>query len=200
VFQTTNLIGFGAGVGERGFTFTQSTESEWSGTLSQYTFNGAHVEGETAGSNNGIRTDDTFSADFAYDATWKVDIPDTQACTGVFNNAEPTAAWSGSVIAGNLNNMGTNNSFWWIATSSTNMQMYSGGNLDATIDMPDPNDVTRFRRSGSTFTFEHDTGGDGDFSVAHTFTGTNSSATFRIHLCLYAAADDLNSVQWGPAA
>jgi hypothetical protein len=200
VFQTTNLIGFGAGVGARGFTFTQSTESEWSGTVSQYTFNGAHVEGETAGSNNGIRTDDTFTGDMAFDVTWKVDIPDTQAACGVFNNAEPTAAWSGSALNGNMNNMGTNNAFWWQSTSSTNMLVYSGGTLDGTIDNPDVGDVMRIRRAGEVWTLEHDVGGDGNFSVKQTFSGTNSSATFRIHLCLYAAADDLNSVQWGPAA
>lgn len=104
------------------------------------------------------------------------------------------------MIAGNLNNMGTNNAFWWQATSSTNLLVYSGGTLDGTVDMPDVGDVMRIKRAGEVWTLEYDDGGDGNFGVIQTFSGTNSSATFRIHLCLYAAADDLNSVQWGPAA
>jgi hypothetical protein len=204
VFQTTNLIGFGARPSSAGgYTFTQSAEAEWSGTLSDYTFNGANIEGgagDPAANNNGIRSDDTFPADMAFDLTWKVDIPNFQAACGVFNNAEPTASWSGSLLSGNMNNMGANNAFWWQATSSTNLLVYSGGTLDATVDMPDVNDVMRIKRAGEVWTLEYDNGGDGNFSVTQTFSGTNSSATFRLHVCLYQANDDINSVQWGPAA
>ena len=201
MLQTTQLIGFGAGIsGGGGFTFTQSAEAEWSGTLSDYTFNGAHIEGEGGGTNAGIRSDDTFSSDMAFDVTWKVDIPDSQGAAGVFNNAEPTASWSGSALNGNMGSMGTNNAFWWQATSSTNLNVYSGGTLDGTVDMPDVNDVMRIRRASEVWTLEYDTGGDGNFSVIQTFSGTNSSATFRLHVCMYAAGDDINSVQWGPAA
>tara|TARA_R100000995_G_scaffold61079_1_gene31124 strand:- start:1094 stop:1696 length:603 start_codon:yes stop_codon:yes gene_type:complete len=200
VFQTTNLIGFGARPSSAGgYTFTQSAESEWSGTLSHYDFNGSHIESSQT-QNFGIRSDDTFSGDMAFDLTWKVDIPDSQAACGVFNNAEPTASWSGSALNGNMGSMGTNNAFWWQATSSTNLLVYSGGTLDGTVDMPDVNDVMRIRRAGEVWTLEYDDGGDGNFGVIQTFSGTNSSATFRLHVCLYQANDDINSVQWGPAA
>jgi len=200
MLQTTQLIGFGAGsAGGGGFTFTQSAEAEWSGTLAHYTFNGSHIEGETT-QNFGIRSDDTFSGDMAFDLTWKVDIPDSQGAAGVFNNAEPTASWSGSALNGNMGSMGTNNAYWWQATSSTNLNVYSGGTLDGTVDMPDVNDVMRIRRASEVWTLEYDTGGDGNFSVTQTFSGTNSSDTFRLHVALYTEGDDINSVQWGPAA
>ena len=201
MLQTTQLIGFGAGSsGGGGFTFTQSSIGEWGDSTSTHTFNGAHIEGKTAGSNNGIRSVDTFSSDMAFDVTWKTDIPDSQGAAGVFNNAEPTASWSGSALNGNMGSMGTNNAYWWQATSSTNLNVYSGGTLDGTVDMPDVNDVMRIRRASEVWTLEYDTGGDGNFSVIQTFSGTNSSATFRLHVCMYAAGDDINSVQWGPAA
>ena len=97
-----------------GYAFTQSSESEWSGTLSDYTFDGANIEGgagDPAANNNGIRSDDTFPADMAFDLTWAVDIPNFQSACGVFN----------------------------------------------------------------------------------------SSAAFRLHVCLYQGGDQINSVQWGPA-
>jgi len=199
MLRANQLVGFGAGAAGGGFTFTQSAEAEWSGTLSDYTFNGSHIEGKTQG-NNGIRSDDTFSGDMAFDVTWKVDLPDSQGAAGVFNNAEPTASWSGSALNGNMGSMGTTNSYWWQATSSTNLNVYSGGTLDATVDMPDVNDVMRIKRAGEVWTLEYDNGGDGNFSVTQTFSGTNSSDTFRLHVCLYDPGDDLNSVQWGPAA
>ena len=203
MLRANQLVGFGAGSAGGGFTFTQSAASEWSGTLSDYTFNGSHIEGEGGGTNAGIRSDDTFSGDMAFDLTWKVDLPDSQGAAGVFNNAEPTASWSGSGstgLNGNMINMGANNAFWWQATSSTNLKVYSGGTLDGTVDMPDVGDVLRIKRAGEVWTLEYDTGGDGNFSVTQTFSGTNSSATFRIHVCMYAAGDDINSVQFGPAA
>ena len=201
MLRANQLVGFGAGSAGGGFTFTQSAASEWSGTLSDYTFNGSHIEGGgPSAANAGIRSDATFPGDMAFDLTWKIDIPDSQAACGVFNNAEPTASWSGSLLSGNMNNMGTNNAFWWQSTSSTNMLVYSGGTLDGTIDNPDVNDVMRIRRAGEVWTLEHDVGGDGNFSVKQTFSGTNSAATFRIHVCMYHTNDDINSVQFGPAA
>ena len=185
-----------------GYAFTQSSESEWSGTLSDYTFDGANIEGgegDPAANNNGIRSDDTFPADMAFDLTWAVDIPNFQSACGVFNNAEPTASWNGALLNGNMNNMGTNNAFWWQSTSSTNLLVYSGGTLDGTVDMPDVNDVMRIKRASDVWTLEYDDGGDGNFSVIQTFSGTNSSAAFRLHVCLYQGGDQINSVQWGPA-
>lgn len=69
------------------------------------------------------------------------------------------------MIAGNLNNMGTNNAFWWQATSSTNLLVYSGGTLDGTVDMPDVGDVMRIKRAGEVWTLEYDDGGDGNFKL-----------------------------------
>ena len=202
MLRTTSLIGFGSGFFiSGGYNFVQSSESEWSGTLSHYTFNGANIEGgATSGiSNNGIRSDDTFAGDMAFDLTWATDLPDSQGACGVFNNAEPTASWSGSLLNGNMINMGTNNAFWWQATSSTNLLVYSGGTLDGTVDMPDVGDVMRIKRAGEVWTLEYDNGGDGNFSVTQTFSGTNSSATFRLHVALYTTGDVINSVQWGNA-
>ena len=200
MLRTTSLIGFGSGFFiSGGYNFVQSSESEWSGDLAKYTFNGANIEGEIPASNNGIRSDDTFAGDMAFDLTWAVDLLDSQGACGVFNNAEPTASWSGSLLTGNMQNMGTNNAFWWQATSSTNLLVYSGGTLDGTVDMPDVNDVLRIKRASEVWTLEYDNGGDGNFSVIQTFSGTNSSATFRLHVCMYTAGDDINSVQWGNA-
>jgi len=200
MLRANQLVGFGAGSAGGGFTFTQSAIGEWGDATSAHTFNGSHIEGEGAGSNTGIRSVDTFSGDMAFDITWKVDIPDSQGSCGVFNNAEPTAAWGSSSLSGNMGAMGANNAFWWQATSSTNLNVYSGNTLDGTVDMPDANDVMRIRRASEVWTLEYDTGGDGAFSVIQTFSGTNSSATFRLHVCMYAAGDDINSVQFGPAA
>ena len=175
MLRTTSLIGFGSGFFlAGGYSFVQSSESEWSGTLSHYTFDGANIEGGATGgiSNNGIRSDDTF---------------------------EPTASWSGTLLNGNMINMGTNNAYWWQATSSTNLKVYSGGTLDGTVDMPDVGDVMRIKRAGEVWTLEYDNGGDGNFSVTQTFSGTNSSATFRLHVCIYTTGDVINSVQWGNA-
>ena len=202
MLRTTSLIGFGSGFFlAGGYSFVQSSESEWSGTLSDYTFDGANIEGGATGgiSNNGIRSDDTFAGDMAFDLTWAADLPDSQGACGVFNNAEPTASWSGTLLNGNMINMGTNNAYWWQATSSTNLKVYSGGTLDGTVDMPDVGDVMRIKRAGEVWTLEYDNGGDGNFSVTQTFSGTNSSATFRLHVCMYTTGDVINSVQWGNA-
>jgi hypothetical protein len=182
-FTDSNYIGADYSTGSP-IGVARTAASEWNGDTGD--FGTLDVDIIATGGNQGaIRTNKTFTGDFAFDFTWKGGS--NPAYVGVYEIDEDGTFSSGSSDGG----MGSmTDSFYLFFTSGNAVNALKGSSTEASsIFTAASGEVVKFQRSGSEFkVFE-------DGTLRHTFTGTSSSEV-RILIGQSSSSLDWEYFRW----
>ena len=182
-FTDSNYIGADYSTGSP-IGVARTAASEWNGDTGD--FGTLDVDIIATGGNQGaIRTNKTFTGDFAFDFTWKGGA--NPAYVGVYEIDEDGTFSSGSSDGG----MGSmTDSFYLFFTSGNAVNALKGSSTEASsIFTAASGEVVKFQRSGSEFkVFE-------DGTLRHTFTGTSSSEV-RILIGQSSSSLDWEYFRW----
>ena len=139
----------------------------------------------TGGNQGAIRTNDTFTSDFAFDFVWKGGA--NPAYVGVYEIDED-GTFSSTASDGGMGSM--TDSFYLFFTSGNAVNAVKGSSTEAsTIFTAASGEVIKFQRSGSQFkVFE-------DGVLRHTFTGTSSNEV-RILVGQSSSSLDWENFKW----
>ena len=182
-FTDSNYIGADYSTGS-GIGVARTEASEWNGDTGD--FGTLDVDIIATGGNQGaIRTNKTFTGNFAFDFTWKGGS--NPAYVGVYEIDEDGTFSSGSSDGG----MGSmTDSFYLFFTSGNAVNALKGSSTEASsIFTAASGELIKFQRSGSEFkVFE-------DGTLRHTFTGTSSSEV-RILIGQSSSSLDWEYFRW----
>lgn len=182
-FTDSTNLGADYSTGNAVYT-TTTASSEWNGDTSD--FSTLNTDIVAIGGNQGaIRTNDTFTGDFAFDFTWKGGA--NPAYVGVYEIDEDGTFSTGSSDGG----MGSmTDSFYLFFTSGNNVNALKGSSTEASnIFTAASGEVVKFQRSGSEFkVFENGT-------LRHTFSGTSSNEV-RILIGQSSSSLDWENFRW----
>ena len=152
MLQTTQLIGFGAGVSGGLSALTNITASMWNGATSGWTTSGNSALRNTGGSGSkGIRIFNSapvLDADFVFQ--WR-QLGDgnssTSSAWGMYDIAEDSTFNSTEYRMGQAS---MTNSFWLLATNANQFETYKG-NTDLTSSITfSNNDIFKYQRTGTS--------------------------------------------------
>ena len=140
----------------------------------------------TGGNQGAIRTNDTFTSDFAFDFVWKGGS--NPAYVGVYEIDEDGTFSTGSSDGG-MGSM-TDSFYIYFHDGSNNVNAVKGSSTEASnIFTAASGEVIKFQRSGSQFkVFE-------DGALRHTFTGTSSNEV-RILVGQSSSSLDWENFRW----
>jgi hypothetical protein len=182
-FTTSTQLGADYSTGNAVYT-TTTASSEWNGDTSDFSTLNTDIVA-TGGNQGAIRTDQSFTGDFAFDFTWKGGA--NPAYVGVYEIDEDGTFSTGSSDGG----MGSmTDSFYLFFTSGNAVNAVKGSSTEAsTIFTAASSEVVKFQRSGSEFkVFENGT-------LRHTFSGTSSNEV-RILIGQSSSSLDWENFRW----
>tara|TARA_R100000700_G_C3172833_1_gene147319 strand:- start:294 stop:893 length:600 start_codon:yes stop_codon:yes gene_type:complete len=182
MLQTTQLIGFGAGVSGGLSALTSITAAMWDGSvqgLANWTRSNDDISktATTGGGFNNIRikhaTAPVLDGDFVWQYTQTGDMGgNTDSSYGFFDITEDST-WSQTAFMQGLNSM--SNSYWFDATTGTrNIETFEGSTSKTSSINFSVNDQFKWQRTGTTLTLSI------AGSVVQTWTGTSETLRFCV--------------------
>ena len=155
MFQTTNLVGFGAGVSGGLGPLTSITASMWEGTTSEYTLTNDDVvkHQQTTGNFANLRikhaTAPVLDGDFVWQYTQSGNMGGNTDSSYGFYDISEDSTWTAAGYRQGLNSM--TNSFWFdtrgtIDSSPFSFQPFEGGSSQGSAQTFLLNDVFKWER------------------------------------------------------
>tara|TARA_B100000519_G_scaffold58757_1_gene49179 strand:+ start:740 stop:1324 length:585 start_codon:yes stop_codon:yes gene_type:complete len=177
MLQTTQLIGFGAGVSGGLSALTSITAAMWDGNTSGWALSNDDISKTTGGSFHNIRikhaTAPVLDGDFVWQYTQTGDMGgNTDSSYGFFDITEDST-WSTTAFNQGLNSM--TNSYWFDATTGTrNIETFEGSTSKTSSINFSVDDQFKWQRTGTTLTLSI------AGSVVQTWTGTSETLRFCV--------------------
>ena len=182
-FTDSNYLGADYSTGS-GVGVAMTTASEWNGDTGDFSTLANDIVA-TGGNQGAIRTNKTFTGDFAFDFVWKGGS--NPAYVGVYEIDEDGTFSTGSSDGG----MGSmTDSFYLYFAGSNVVNALKGSSTEASsIFTAASGEVVKFQRSGSQFKVYE------DGVLRHTFTGTSSNEV-RILIGQSSSSLDWEYFRW----
>ena len=177
MLQTTQLIGFGAGVSGGLSALTSITAAMWDGNTSGWTLSNDDAAKTTGGGFHNIRikhaTAPVLDDDFVWQYTQTGDMGGNTDSSYGFYDISEDSTWALDTSAFNQGLNSMTNSYWFDATTGTrNIETFEGSTSKTSSINFSVNDQFKWQRTGTTLTLSI------AGSVVQTWTGTSETLRF----------------------